>query len=183
MANLQKKAGGAAETNTNGWNAEVARETGIRAVYVGRGKYEIDPISGKAMKGTGHFKKFYKYNLNGPAKEMELFRNSDAVKEYGEKTAPDGTLQYWCNWKDAFGTIGTSYSLKISGYGTYVLDKSESEDFEDTLEAQEKVSPILAREFARGILQNRFKMNVDMGALDRVTEKMSEGEGADLGTV
>lgn len=150
-----------------------AKSTKITATYVGRGVVQKEgPTKGK---------KFFKYNLSGPAAEIKEFIESDASKEYGVKYAPDGvTPQYWCNWKDAFGTIGTTYSVRVSIYGTYVLDKEESNDIEDTLEALEsKGLTTAARVYTENVLGKRLGLGLNRADVKALAEA-SSGEGADL---
>ena len=155
--------------------SNLAKSTKIVATYVGRGVVQKEgPTKGK---------KFFKYNLSGPAAEIKEFIESDASKEYGVKYAADGeTVQYWCNWKDAFGTIGTVYSVRVSIYGTYVLDKEESNDIEDTLEALEsKGLTTAARVYAENKLGSRLGFGLNKSNVSAIAVGMSTGEGADLG--
>jgi hypothetical protein len=151
-----------------------AKSTKITATYVGRGVVQKE--------GPSKGKKFYKYNLSGPAAEIKEFMESDASKEYGVKYAADGvTPQYWCNWKDPFGTIGTVYSVRVSIYGTYVLDKEESYDIEDTLEALESRGLVTAaRVYAENKLGSRLGFGLNRANVSRLAE-VGTGEGADLG--
>jgi hypothetical protein len=151
-----------------------AKSTKITATYVGRGVVQKE--------GPSKGKKFYKYNLSGPAAEIKEFMESDSSKEYGVKYAADGvTPQYWCNWKDPFGTIGTVYSVRVSIYGTYVLDKEESYDIEDTLEALESRGLVTAaRVYAENKLGSRLGFGLNRANVGRLAE-VSTGEGADLG--
>ena len=155
--------------------SNLAKNTKLVATYVGRGVVTKD--------GPNKGKKFYKYNLTGPAAEIKEFTESDACKEYGVKYAADGeTVQYWCNWKDPFGTIGTQYSVRVSIYGTYVLDKEESYDIEDTLEALESKGLVTAaRVYAENKLGSRLGFGLNRSGISAITAAMSTGEGADLG--
>jgi hypothetical protein len=92
---------------------------------------------------------------------------------------------YFCRWKDAFGTIGTSYNFNVSIYGTYVLDKEESKDIEDTIEAQELISPTLAKSYADQIVATRLMKNINSSALQQLVEQMaaSTGEGTNMNQV
>jgi len=153
----------------------LAKSTKIVAEYVGRGVVTKDgPTKGK---------KFYKYNLSGPSAEIKEFMEHPDSKEYGVKYAADGeTVQYWCNWKDPFGTIGTRYSVNVSIYGTYVLDKQESYDIEDTLEAMEsKGLHTAARVYAENKLGSRLGFGLNRANVSAIAAGMSTGEGADLG--
>ena len=152
----------------------LAKNTKIVATYVGRGV--------TTMEGPKKGKKFFKYNLSGPAAEIKEFMEHPDSKEYGVKYAADGeTVQYWCNWKDPFGTIGTQYKVRVSIYGTYVLDKEESYDIEDTLEELEKRGlSTTARVYSENILSSRMGLGLNRSNVTRLAE-MSTGEGADLG--
>lgn len=156
--------------------SNLAKSTKLVATYVGRGQ-----VTKEGHKNFG--KKFFKYNLSGPAAEIKEFTESDACKEYGVKYAADGTtVQYWCNWKDPFGTIGTQYSVRVSIYGTYVLDKEESNDIEDTLEALESKGLVTAaRVYAENKLGSRLGFGLNRSGISAITAAMSSGEGADLG--
>lgn len=153
----------------------MAKDTSIVATYVGRG------VNNK--EGHKNFgKKFFKYNLSGSASDMKEFIESDACKEYGVKYAADGkTVQYWCNWKDAFGTIGTQYKVRVSMYGTYVLDKEESNDIEDTLEALESKGLVTAaRVYAENKLGSRLGFGLNQSSVSKLAAQMSNGEGANF---
>ena len=153
----------------------LAKTTKIVATYVGR-----DIVRKEGHKNFG--KKFFKYNLSGPAAEIKEFMEHPDSKEYGVKYAADGTtVQYWCNWKDPFGTIGTQYNVRVSIYGTYVLDKEESYDIEDTLEELEKRGLVTAAKvYAENKLGSRLGFGLNRANVTRLAE-MSTGEGADLG--
>jgi len=155
-----------------------AKTTSIVATYAGRG---IITAENHPRKGQ----KFFKYNLSGPAKELEEFINHPSNQEYGVKYAADGkTVQYWCNWKDAFGTIGTQYPVRVSMYGTYVLDKEESYDIEDTLEALENKGLLTAaRVYSETVLGSRLGMGLNQSTVNKLAAAMSAGEGADLSNV
>lgn len=152
----------------------LAKSTKIVAIYAGRG------INNK--EGSKNFgKKFYKYNLEGPASEIKEFIEHPANQEYGVKYNSDGKPQYWCNWKDAFGTIGTRYNVRVSIYGTYVLDKEESYDIEDTLQAlEEKGLNNAARVYAEHIFGSRLGLGLNKDLVNRHAEKVSDGSDAKL---
>ena len=154
----------------------LAKSTKIVATYAGRGV-----VTKEGHKNFG--KKFYKYNLSGPAAEIKEFMEHPDSKEYGVKYAADGeTVQYWCNWKDPFGTIGTPYAVRVSIYGNYVLDKEESFDIEDTLEALESKGLVTAaRVYAENKLGSRLGFGLNKSGVSAITAAMSSGEGADLG--
>jgi len=154
--------------------SNLAKSTKIVATYVGR-----DTVK---KEGPTKGKKFFKYNLSGPAAEIKEFIESDASKEYGVKYASDGTtVQYWCNWKDAFGTIGTQYSVRVSIYGTYVLDKEESNDIEDTLEALEAKGLLTAaRVYTENVLGKRLGFGLNRADVSSLAMAPSVGAGADL---
>ena len=155
--------------------SNLAKSTKLVATYVGRGQ-----VTKEGHKNFG--KKFYKYNLSGPAAEIKEFINDPSNQEYGIKYAADGeTVQYWCNWKDPFGTIGTAYSVRVSRYGTYVLDKEESYDIEDTMEELEKRGlHTAARVYAETKLSARLGLGLNRSNVNRLAEIASDGTGADL---
>jgi hypothetical protein len=154
----------------------LAKSTKIVATYVGRGK-----VTKEGHKNFG--KKYFKYDLSGPASEIKEFMDHPDSKQYGVKYAADGeTVQYWCNWKDAFGTIGTQYDVRVSIYGTYCLDKEESFDIEDTMEAMESQGLFTAaRVYAENVLGNRLGFGLNKSNVSAITAGMTSGEGADLG--
>lgn len=154
----------------------LAKSTKIVATYVGRGK-----VTKEGHKNFG--KKYFKYDLTGPASEIKEFMDHPDSKEYGVKYASDGTTpQYWCNWKDAFGTLGTQYDVRVSIYGTYCLDKEESFDIEDTMEAMEKQGLFTAaRVYAENVLGDRLGFGLNRSGVSAITAAMGTGTGADLG--
>jgi len=154
----------------------LAKSTKIVATYAGRGK-----VTNKDNKNYGQ--KFFKYDLSGPAAEIKEFMDHPDSKQYGVKYAADGeTVQYWCGWKDPFGTIGTQYDVNVSIYGTYCLDKQESFDIEDTLEAMEKQGLYTsARVYAENVLGSRIGFGLNKSNVSAITAAMGTGAGADLG--
>ncbi len=153
----------------------LARTTKIVATYVGRGQNQQ-----QGHKNYG--KKFFKYNLTGPESEIKEFINDPSNQEYGIKYDSDGvTPQYWCNWKDPFGTKGTRYNVNVSMYGTYVLDKQDSYDIEDTLEELEKRGlHTTARVYAETILSDRMGLGLSRSNVNRLAMAPSDGTGANL---
>lgn len=152
----------------------LAKSTKIVAVYAGRGTNN--------QQGHKNFgKKFFKYDLEGPASDIKEFLEHPSNVEYGVKYNRDGKPQYWCNWKDAFGTIGTRYKVNVSIYGTYVLDKEESYDIEDTLEALENRGlSTAARVYAEQVLGSRLGLGLNKASVSRHTVTASDGSDASL---
>lgn len=155
----------------------LAKTTKLKATYVGR--------SVQQKEGEGKGKKFFKYRITGPAAEIQEYMNSDDFKQYPKYDSDGKTPMYFCRWKDAFGTIGTSYNFNVSIYGTYVLDKEESKDIEDTIEAQELISPTLAKSYADQIVATRLMKNINSSALQQLVEQMaaSTGEGTNMNNI
>jgi hypothetical protein len=155
---------------------DLYKQTGIIAKYAGR-----DTNKKVGHKNFG--KKFFKYDLYGPKAEIEAFLNHPDNQEYGVKYARDGvTPQYWCNWKDPFGTIKTEYPVYVNYYGNYSLDKEESKDIEDTMERLEQMGlHTAAQVYAQNILGKRLGFGLDASTVNRLAAKVSDGTDANLG--
>lgn len=152
-----------------------AKSTKIVAIYAGLGKNK--------QEGHKNFgKKFYKYDLSGPANEIKEFIDHPSNKDYEVKYNRDGGVQFWCNWKDLFGAIGSRYNVYVTYYGTYNIDKAESEDLLDTLEQfEERGMSNASRVFTEHVMATR--MGLGLKNTSRIAElaSMSNGGDADLG--
>jgi len=153
----------------------VAGPTGITATFVAR------RVNNK--QGSKNFgKKFYVYDLTGPKAAIKAFLEHPDSVEYGVHYAADGvTPQYACGWRETFAVVGSTYDVNMSIYGTYVLDKTEANNTDDTMELlEERGMSNAARVYAEVLIGSKLGLGLNKAAVARLAEVTSDGTDATL---